>query len=69
MIHHLHLDHTPQTGMSRGELADEARECRRRAMKFAGRPEHQFLLRLAAAFDTLLVAEEDRKTGRRRGHG
>lgn len=34
-------------------LAEEARECRRRASEFAGRAEQAFLLKLAVAFEEI----------------
>jgi len=34
-------------------LENEAEECRRKAIDYAGKPEAQFLLRLARSFDEL----------------
>jgi hypothetical protein len=39
-------------------FSDEADECRRRALKFQGRPEAAFLMKLASSFDAL--AQDDR---------
>jgi len=44
---------TRESTMQRQELTNEARQCRRLAPEFAGRPERPLLLELAAAFDEL----------------
>jgi hypothetical protein len=45
---------------------DEAEACRREAVRFAGRPEAHFLMRLAGYFDELQaarLAQRDSETG------
>ncbi len=37
-------------------FADEAEACRRQAVKFAGRPKAQFLLRIAQSFKEMATA-------------
>jgi hypothetical protein len=41
-------------------LASEAKQCRKLAPEFSGRPEQPFLLKLAAAFEELAVDERRR---------
>lgn len=40
----------------RNSLVEQARQCRNQALDYAGRPEREFLLKVAQAFDELAVA-------------
>jgi hypothetical protein len=46
-------------------FVDEAEACRRQAAQFTGRPEAQFLLRVARGFEELASAREPRSGGSR----
>lgn len=52
--------------MSPEALASEARECRKLAPEFSGRPEQPFLLQLARAFEELALQDDVRSDPRAR---
>ena len=45
--------------MDRLSPAEEAEECRRKALTYLGRPEASFLLRVARQFDRLAVEQRE----------
>jgi hypothetical protein len=46
--------------MRKRSFVDEAETCRRQAAQYAGKPEAQFLLRVASSFEALEAARRTR---------